>query len=92
MLIVKICGRSPDGIRNPTSFEIHMWGKRPATNHKRLAGVTPEANLREHAQTPPQSVNQAFHSGFETHRRCHQMSKTRVSMVPQKSMCPPKFF
>ena len=69
-----------------------MWGKRLATNHKRLAGVTPEANLREHTHTLPQSVNEASHSGFETHRRCHQKSKTGVSVAPQKNTRPPKIF
>ena len=29
---------------------------------------------------------------FETHRRHHQKSKTGVSVVPQKDLCPPKIF
>ena len=46
---------------------------------KRSAGVTPEVNLMEHAtRTPLPSVNKAAHSGFETQRKHHQMSKTGV--------------
>ena len=61
-------------------------GKQPAailaiTRVKRLAGVTPEANLRECMSCMPQpSANKAAHSGFETQRRCHQ----KVSVVQQK--------
>ena len=52
---------------------------------KRLAGVALEMNLREHiSHTPLPSVNKAAHSGFETWRRCHQKSKTGVSVAPQK--------
>ena len=51
----------------------------------RSAGVTPEVNLREHVpHTPLPSVNKAAHSGFESQRRCHQKSKTGVSVAPQK--------
>ena len=35
--------------------------------------------------TPPPSVNKAAHSGFEI-QRCHQKSKTRVSVAPQKGL------
>ena len=31
------------------------------------------------------------HSGFETQMRCHQKSKTEVSVAPQKDICPPNF-
>ena len=49
---------------------------------KRLAGVTPEVNLREHVTCMPQpSVNKAIHSGSETQRRCHQKSKTGVNFL-----------
>ena len=60
---------------------------------KRLAGVTPEVNLREcatHMVVP--SVNKAAHSGFETQRRLHHKSKTGVSVAPQKDLSSPKFF
>ena len=40
---------------------------------KRLAGVAPKVNLREHgACMPPPSVNKVAHSGYETQRRHHQ--------------------
>ena len=46
---------------------------------KRLAGVTPEVNLRYYVTyTPPPSVNKAAHSGFEIQRRRHQKSKTGI--------------
>ena len=55
---------------------------------KRSAGVSPEANLKEHAShTPPPTANKAAHSGFETQRRRYQKSKTGVSVAPQKDMC-----
>ena len=51
---------------------------------KRLAGVAPEANLRECTScTPLPNVNKAAHSSFETQRRHHQKSKTGIS-GPQK--------
>ena len=60
---------------------------------KRSAGVTPEVNVREGTSCMPlQSVNKAAHSGLETQRRCHQKSKTGVSVAPQKDMCPPTNF
>ena len=51
---------------------------------KRLTGVTPEVNLREHiSHTPPPSVNKAAHSGFETQRRYDKKYKTGVSVALQ---------
>ena len=56
-------------------------------------GVAPEVNLRECIScTPPQSLNKAAHSGFETQRRCHQKSETGVSVAPKMDMCPTKIF
>ena len=50
---------------------------------KRLAGVTPKVNPREHITcTPLQSANKAAHSGFETQRRCHQKSKNKAIVGP----------
>ena len=46
---------------------------------KRSAGVTPEVNLRE---MPLPHMNKAVHSVFEYQRRCHQKSKTGVSVAP----------
>ena len=44
---------------------------------KRLAGVTPEVNLRKLLTcTPLSGMNEAAHSGFETQRKHHQKSKT----------------
>ena len=49
--------------------------------------VAPEVNFRECISCmPPLSANKAAHSGFETQRRHHQKSKTRVS-VAQKCTC-----
>ena len=44
--------------------------------------------------TPPpkKSVNKAGHSSFETQRRCHQKSRTGVSVAPNMDKCPPIFF
>ena len=50
---------------------------------KRSAGVTLEVNLREQVTLmPPPSTNKAAHSGFEIQRRCHQKSRTGVSLAP----------
>ena len=52
---------------------------------RRPAGVTPEVSLKEHTSyTPLPSVSKAAHSGFETQGRCHQKSKSGVSVSPQK--------
>ena len=60
---------------------------------KRSAGVTPEVNLRRHVTcTALLSANKAAHSGFETQRRCHQKSKTGVSVAPQKEPMSSKNF
>ena len=53
----------------------------------RSAGVTPEVNFREHVtRTPLPITNKAVHSGFETLKRCHQKSKTVVSVAQQKRL------
>ena len=60
---------------------------------KRLAGVTPEVNLRECVTCMPlPSVNKAAHSGFETQRRHHQKSKMWVSVVSQKGLMSLQIF
>ena len=82
-------------VRQPTSAETCMWGKGLAAMLALYTGkgVAPEVNLREHiSHTPPQSLNKAVHSGFETQRRHHQKSKTGVSVAPQMKMCPTIFF
>ena len=48
---------------------------------KRLAGLTPEVNLREYVNT---YTSRAAHSGFETQRRHHQKSKAGLSVASQK--------
>ena len=54
--------------------------------------ILAKVNLRECiSHMPLQSLNKTAHSGFETQRRCHQKSKTRVSVAPQMAMCPTKF-
>ena len=46
---------------------------------KMSAGVAPEVNLRKYVTCMPlPSANNPSHSGFETQRRRHQMSKTGV--------------
>ena len=57
---------------------------------KRSAGVAPEVNLRHASCMPPPSMNKAAYSGFESQRRRHQESKTRVSVAQKKDLCPPK--
>ena len=53
---------------------------------KRLAGVTPEVDLKEHiTHMPLPGANKAAHSGFEI-QRCHQKSKTGVSVAPLKGL------
>ena len=60
---------------------------------KRLAGVAPEVNLREHVICiPPPSANKAAYFGFEIQSRCHQKSKAGVSVALQKVLYPPKKF
>ena len=60
---------------------------------KRLAGVAPEVNLREHPTCMPlPSANKAVHSGFETQRRHHQKSKTEVSVASQTELMSFKIF
>ena len=50
---------------------------------KRFAGVIPEVNLWEHISHMSQPrANKTVHSGFETQRRCHQKSKTWISVAP----------
>ena len=52
---------------------------------KRSAGVTPEVNLGEHITLLSLTgTNKVAHSGFEEQRRCHQKSKTGISVAPQK--------
>ena len=51
---------------------------------KWLAGVAPEVSRREYlTYTPPPSVSKVVHSDFEPHGKCHQKSKTHVSVAPQ---------
>ena len=57
---------------------------------KMSAGVAPEVNLRERIYMLLPSVNKAAHSGCDTHRRCHQKSRTGASVAPQKDLCIPK--
>ena len=60
---------------------------------KRLAGVTPEVNLKDHVTCMPlASVSKAAQSGFETQRRHHQSPKQGYQWPHRKDLCPPKFF
>ena len=52
---------------------------------KRSLGVATEVNHGERVtHMPLPSVNKAVHSGFESQRRHHQKSKTRLSVASQK--------
>ena len=54
---------------------------------KRLAGIKPELNLREHVTCMPlPSMNKVVHSGFDTQRRRNQKSKTGASVAAQKGL------
>ena len=56
---------------------------------KKLVGVTPEVNLRQHVtHILLPSTNKAGHSGFET-QRCHQRSKAGYQWPHKKDLCPP---
>ena len=55
-----------------------------------LAGVASEMNLRKPITHTPPSTNIVADSGFETQRRHHQNSKTRVSEAPQKELMSSK--
>ena len=55
---------------------------------KKLAGVIPEVNLKEH--TPLPSANKAAHSGFKTRRDIR--SPKWASVAPQKGLMWSKFF
>ena len=48
---------------------------------KKSAGITTEMNTYASAST-----NKAAHCGFETQRRCHQKSKTNLSVAPQQGL------
>ena len=48
--------------------------------------------FEKHVRLPPPSVNKTSHSGFETQRRCHQKSKTGLSVAPQKGLKSSKKF
>ena len=59
--------------------------------HQEVSRCHTEVNLREWVTCMLlPSANEGAHSGFETQRRCHQKSKTGVSVTPQKVL--QKFF
>ena len=60
--------------------------------NKRLAGVTPEVNLREHNTYTTTKSNKAAHSGFETQRRHHHKSKTGYQWDHQRTYVLQFFF
>ena len=58
---------------------------------KRLAGVAPEVNIREHVTGMPlPSRNKAVHSGFPNQRRRHLKSKKGYQWLHKNHSCPPK--
>ena len=72
-------------------IEENSWAAMLA--NKRSAGVETEVNLREYVKhIPLLSAYKVPHSGFETQWRCHQKSKTGVSVAPQKGLVSSKIF
>ena len=55
-----------------------------------LAGATLEVSLR--ITTGEKAHKQGIHPGFETQGRCHEKSKTEVSVYPHKGLMSSKFF
>ena len=51
---------------------------------KTLADIALEVNLSNRLQPGEEACKQGIHPGFGTQGRCHQKSKTVVSMAPQK--------
>ena len=77
----------------PASSYVEELGLAAMLVTKKSAGVTPEVNLREHVTYMPlERTNNAAHYGFETQRRCHQKSKTGLSVTSQKLLMPSKIF
>ena len=60
--------------------------------NKRSAGVAPDLNLRHPLCAGKEAHKQGIHPGFETQGRCHQKSKTGVSVSSQKGPVSSKFF
>ena len=59
---------------------------------KRLAGVVPEMNLREHATcTPLQSANKGAHSGFQTRGEVTRSPTHGYQWTHKKDLCPQIF-
>ena len=68
-----------------------MWpGALLAT--RRLVGVAREVDMRNALCTGQVTDKRGSHPGFETHDRCHQKSKTGVSVAHKKYTCSPKKF
>ena len=70
---------------------VHRYIEENGSAAKRLAGVTPDANLGESVTCMPlPSMNKAVYSGFETQGRCHQRSKPGVPVAPQNGLISTK--
>ena len=59
---------------------------------KRSAGVAPGVNLRNPLHALNEACKQEIQPGFENQGRCHQKSKTGVSVVPLKGLMSYKNF
>ena len=57
---------------------------------KRVAGVTPEVNLRNPLCAGKKAHKQGIQPGFETQGRCHQKSKIGISVAPQTGLLSSK--
>ena len=51
---------------------------------KRSAGVTQEMNLRNPLCEGDEAISEGVPPGFEIQGRCHQKSKTEISVAPPK--------
>ena len=59
---------------------------------KMSADVAPQMNMGNPLHAGKEAHKQEIHPGFETKDRCHQKSKTEVSMTPQKGLLSSRFF
>ena len=55
-------------------------------------GVAPEVNLRNPFYVGHKACKQGVHPDFETQGRCHQKSKTGVSVAIQKVFLKKRYF
>ena len=69
-----------------------LWNNRSPVGHQEVSRCCTIGESQGTCNThiPPPSVNKSARSSFETQRRRHQKSKTRVSVAPQKGLISSK--